>query len=304
MLSIVEQFVFTSFDDIGFASVYSECFPVELQHVIQSDLIARYWDTYQPPPDGFVGVYLYQVNERQTLFGWLYDEADDAFGRSHVPYFLIYFCDRRLDRRLLDDMMLLLERGPLEKIQRAAKPPELKQLVIDSVFNYTSQGLGVSVPRSIRLECYSHLKTASRLHFFTPPISTSGRASATMLDASLSRLMQHPWAFSARYYANFNTERLSTLFVRTRSLASKDAVPSAETRDRDRCDDIVVEQEMHRSPFLFLQAEILSVIAPIALFVVLMYVIAFAPLLRPMPAEIEVPSTKQSWQFAKSRHIS
>ncbi|OWY65846.1 hypothetical protein B7486_39740 [cyanobacterium TDX16] len=303
MLSTIEQFVFTSFDDIGFASVYSKRFPVELQHVIQSDLIARYWDTYQPPPDGFVGVYLHQVNDRQTLFGWLYDEAGDTFGRGHVPYFLIYFSDSRLERRLLDDMMWILERGPLQKIQRAAKPLELEQIVVDSVFNYTSQGLGVSVPRSIRLECYSHLRAGSRLHFFTPPIYTSGRTSATVLDVSLSRLMQRSLAFQARYYTNFNTKRLSTLFVRTRSLASKDAVSSVGARHQDRCDDIVVEQKTRRAPFLPLHVETLSIIAPIALFVVLMYVIAFAPLLRPLPSEIEAPSTKQS-QIGKSRYIS
>jgi len=35
------------------------------------------WDSYEPPKSGYRAVYLHQVTPDHSLFGWLYNDADD-----------------------------------------------------------------------------------------------------------------------------------------------------------------------------------------------------------------------------------
>ena len=168
MLSSVEQLIYTSFDDVGFTSAYSKGFPLSLESTIKSEIIDRYWDAYQPPPEGFTAVYLHQINRHETLFGWLYNECNDDRGRKHVPYFLIYYVKDLLEQSLLEEIITLLEKGPLQKTVRSVKPESLNSILVDASFISVSTSNGVDVPQDIRNICYIDLKSERLLHFFTP----------------------------------------------------------------------------------------------------------------------------------------
>ena len=168
MLSSVEQLIYTSFDDVGFTSAYSKGFPLSLESTIKSEIIDRYWDAYQPPPEGFTAVYLHQINRHETLFGWLYNEYNDAHGRKHVPYFLIYYVNDLLEQSLLEEIITLLEKGPLQKTVRSVKPESLNSISVDASFVSVSTSNGVDVPQDIRNICSINIKSKQLLHFFTP----------------------------------------------------------------------------------------------------------------------------------------
>jgi hypothetical protein len=71
---IVEQLIYSSFSQLGFKYIASANVPLGIQEVFYQHIVSQLWDTYNPPHRNFKGVYIYQIDSYNTLFGWLINQ--------------------------------------------------------------------------------------------------------------------------------------------------------------------------------------------------------------------------------------
>jgi predicted regulator of Ras-like GTPase activity (Roadblock/LC7/MglB family) len=165
----VEQLIYTSFRQSGFALLKSANIPEQVQQVFLSPLVQSHWDTYSPPKPPYRAVYLHQLplTTPGTLFGWLYHDGQDEFGRSDVPYFIAYYVPNRLQASQLSQILACLQQGPLECLDRLEPPPDaIQPLILQNVQDYSAARQGVELPAILRVESYHLLESQSLVNWF------------------------------------------------------------------------------------------------------------------------------------------
>ncbi len=164
----VGQLVYTSFPEVGFKTLASPDIPPDIQQVFLEQIVHEFWDAYNPPPTDYRAAYFYQVNEHQSLFGWLYNDLSDDLGRSHIPHFASYYWEGSLAIAHLDFILTCLEIGPITIIERLKRPTPLDKIIIPDFCNYPPARRGVRLSASVRKNSHHCLQQHQLLALFVP----------------------------------------------------------------------------------------------------------------------------------------
>lgn len=170
MRLLLSQLFYTTFPDTGFQILASPQVPKEIERVFSQQIIARYWNAYNPPPSGYQAAYLHQVTPEHTLLGWLYNDGADELGRSHVPYFVCYHLAQPLLDFELKCLFTCLQLGPLFLIDRHRPPETVPQFIVQDMDTYQSVRPGVSIPTSLQKQSLIALQECKSIDLFVPKI--------------------------------------------------------------------------------------------------------------------------------------
>jgi WD40 repeat protein len=163
---LIAQLVHTSFPVVGFRTVVSKDVPPEIQQAFIEQIVYQYWDSYNPPSAGYRAAYLYQLTPQQSLFGWLYNDGLDDFGRSDVPYFLCYYLAGKLQPFQLENICICLCTGPVRLIDRQNPPASLESLVMPDLWSYQPARTGVKIPQEMIEQSQIALQQGELLNLF------------------------------------------------------------------------------------------------------------------------------------------
>ncbi|ACK72678.1 Roadblock/LC7 family protein [Gloeothece citriformis PCC 7424] len=163
---LVEQLIYTSFSKIGFKCLASDQVPLAIKRAFSEQIVNEHWDTYDPPGAGFRAAYLHQFSGNQTLFGWLYNDGSDDFGRSNIPYFICYYLGESLTPFQLEKILNCLETGPVERVDRRYPPSNLENVLIPDFCLYETPMRGVSIISEIRKQANTNLKEKKLINLF------------------------------------------------------------------------------------------------------------------------------------------
>jgi predicted regulator of Ras-like GTPase activity (Roadblock/LC7/MglB family) len=167
MALVFEQLIYTSFSQTGFKLLVSQQISKQIEEFFLEKIVYQYWDTYNPPPEGYKAVYLHQLDRQQSLFGWLYNRGHDDLGRSDIPYFVCYSCDELLEPTHLNYIFNCLQKGPLVIVDCKSLPPiNLESITIANLWNYQSAAQGVEIPSELQQEQYLALEQNQLLNLF------------------------------------------------------------------------------------------------------------------------------------------
>lgn len=166
MSLIVEQLIYSSFSQLGFKYIASPNVPLAIQQVFYQNIVSQLWDTYNPPSKNFKGVYLYQIDPHNTLFGWLTNDGNDEFGRGDIPYFHCYYLQELLDSKQLVKILACLEAGPLKRISREASKISLDTVILADNYQSNAFELGIKLSKDIRLFSHRQLREEKLLQWF------------------------------------------------------------------------------------------------------------------------------------------
>jgi hypothetical protein len=136
--------IYTSLPGSGFGLQASQTIPSVAQEIFLEKIVDRLWDAYNPPEPGSCAIYLYQISLEEHLFGWLYCDGQDDFGRSHVPYFLAYYYRGALNFQQMETILTYLQFGP------ETLPTSLEPILAPNLWNYEPSRPGVRIPVSVR----------------------------------------------------------------------------------------------------------------------------------------------------------
>jgi hypothetical protein len=151
MALLVDQLVYTSFPEIGFKLLASGQISAQLQQFFLELVVDQCWNAYKPPPPGYQAAFLRQINPDNSFFGWLKSDINDDCERINVPYFLGYYCDRRLDAQHLNTIFNCLQKGPVSKITRHDLLfHSLNPVYIPDFEAYQSAEMGIKISSVIR----------------------------------------------------------------------------------------------------------------------------------------------------------
>ncbi len=166
---LLSQIVYTSFTATGFRTLASAEVPAEIQQAFIDRVVSKHWDSYTGQKPGYRAVYLYQVTPDQNLFGWLYNDGEDAIGRSDVPYFICYYlAEPLLFYFQLASIFNCLHKGPVALIDRHNLPATLETIVVRNSSNYQPARPGVAIPSIVRARSHIALKQGELLEVFVP----------------------------------------------------------------------------------------------------------------------------------------
>ncbi|QLE57665.1 WD40 repeat domain-containing protein [Nostoc sp. TCL26-01] len=160
------QLIHTSFPFVGFRTVASPHIPTEIQQTFLEKVVYQYWDSYNPPSPGYRAAYLHQVTLEHTLFGWLYNDGLDDFGRSDVPYFICYYLAGKLQPSHLENILICLCTGPVRLIDRHNIPDAIDSLVVPDLWSYQPAQNGVKIPSEIIEQSQHSLQQRKLLNLF------------------------------------------------------------------------------------------------------------------------------------------
>ncbi|YAF98397.1 MAG: WD40 repeat domain-containing protein [Nodularia sp. CChRGM 3473] len=179
---VLGQLIYTSFPVVGFRTLASTQVPPEIQQAFIQQVVYQYWDSYDPPSAGYRAAYLHQLTSEHNLFGWLYNDGIDDFGRSDVPYFVCYYLAGQLQPVQLENIFICLRTGPVTLINRQILPISLENLVAPDFSSYQPVREGVEIPREMIEQSQIALQQGELLHLFNcdpeekiPSISISQR---------------------------------------------------------------------------------------------------------------------------------
>ncbi|HEY9598768.1 MAG TPA: roadblock/LC7 domain-containing protein [Cyanophyceae cyanobacterium] len=162
------QLIYSSFPRVGFMCLASAEIPTKIRQAFMELVVYQYWDSYNPPKLGYRAVYLHQLTPEETLFGWLYNDGIDEFGRSNIPYFLCYYLEGLLETAQLETIFTCLHKGPLRLIERHAVHAALEKIVLPDLGRYQSARRGVSISSEVREQSYIALKQKKLLGLYVP----------------------------------------------------------------------------------------------------------------------------------------
>ena len=165
MSLLLGQLVYTSFFGVGFQCLSSSEITTEIQQAFIEHIVYRYWNSYNPPKTGYRAVYLYQISADQTLFGWLYNDAVDEWGRGNIPYFICYYLDQPLQPAQLK-VYTCLNTGPVALVERQNPPRSIEAVTIPDVNVYQPTAAGVAIPFNLQGQCQMALGKENLLDLF------------------------------------------------------------------------------------------------------------------------------------------
>lgn len=153
MSLLLGQLIYTSFAKLGFKALTSAEVPAEVCQTFVEEIVYQHWDSYNPPSSDYRAAYLYQISPDQTLFGWLYNDGIDDFGRSHVPYFVCYYLTESIQSVELKSIFTWLLKGPIEDVDRQNPPEEITSIELSDQ-HYQSPRPGVGIFSSVQEQAY------------------------------------------------------------------------------------------------------------------------------------------------------
>ncbi len=164
----VGQLLFTSFFGKGFQLVTSDKVPEEVKAAFRQHIVNKYWNTYFPLQNLGKAAYIHQISQEQTLFGWLFNDGVDEFGRSGIPYFISYYFAEKLSDFHLSSIFDYLEEGPLELVERQTPPLSLKGFELKGACMHPPIKKGVRFPKALRSFSLDLFANGSLLDFCLP----------------------------------------------------------------------------------------------------------------------------------------
>ncbi|WP_164928973.1 hypothetical protein [Gloeobacter violaceus] len=162
------QLVYTSVAGQGFQLFASAGVPPEVRRVFLEQVVERHWNPYELPQQGYRSVYLHQAGSGHQLFGWLYDDGGDEFGRGHVPYFLCYYLEDTLDATKLENVFTCLQRGPAAIDDRRCLPERIEAVPAPDLWSYRPERPGVMIPAQARTAGHRLLEEGHLVHLYIP----------------------------------------------------------------------------------------------------------------------------------------
>jgi predicted regulator of Ras-like GTPase activity (Roadblock/LC7/MglB family) len=189
MSLIVEQIIYSSFSQLGFKYIASANVPLGIQQVFYQQIVSQLWDTYNPPDTNFKGVYIYQIDSRSTLFGWLINDGKDEFGRADIPYFHCYYLQELLDSKQLVKILACLEAGPLKRISRSEAKISIDTVILADNYQANAFELGIKLSKDIRLFSHRQLREEKLIQWFISSKETKekGREHSTDTNSDDSK---------------------------------------------------------------------------------------------------------------------
>ncbi|MDJ0525341.1 MAG: roadblock/LC7 domain-containing protein [Microcystis sp. M53600_WE12] len=175
MSLLVEQLIYSSFSQLGFKYIASVNVPLGIQQFFYQHIVSQLWDTYNPPDRKFKGVYIYQIDFHNTLFGWLINDGKDEFDRGDIPYFHCYYLQELLDSKQLFKILACLEAGPLKRIARDDAKISLEPLTLADNYQANAFELGIKLSKDIRLFSQRQLREGKPLQWFISSKETKER---------------------------------------------------------------------------------------------------------------------------------
>ena len=176
----LNQLVYTSFTDAGFALLASEQVPLHIQQTFLKQVVYRYWNGYEGESPGYRAAYLLQVTPEHCLFGWLYHDEWDEIARSHIPYFICYHLTEPLYALRIEKVCACLQKGPVGLVDRHSFSTSLEPLIIKDVSSYQEARPGVVIPWEARQQIHTNLKLAKLTDLFI-----LGKEQESVIDLSL-----------------------------------------------------------------------------------------------------------------------
>jgi hypothetical protein len=168
---LLEQFLYTSFSNVGFQLLASQGINDLVQQELLSKIVQQHWDHYNPPSRHYRAIYLHQTSPQGCLFGWLYNIGQDDLDRHHTPYFVGHYLPSiSLNSTLLELIFAFLTKGP------AFNP--IANLDLQTTKNLQRQNLpdlwfyqplrpGLMVSDTERHRCHAALLEGQRATMFT-----------------------------------------------------------------------------------------------------------------------------------------
>jgi hypothetical protein len=168
---LLEQFLYTSFSDVGFQLLASQGISDLVQQDLLVNIVQRHWDHYNPPPRHYRAVYLHQTSLQGCLFGWLYNIGQDDLDRHHTPYFIgHYLSSISLNSTLLELIFAFLTKGPafnpLNDLNLETTTTLQRQNLPDLWF-YQPLRAGLMVSDTERNKCHAAIREGQRATMFT-----------------------------------------------------------------------------------------------------------------------------------------
>lgn len=187
MSQLFGQLIYTSFAGVGFTVLKSAEVPPEVQQVFLQQIVYQYWDAYAPPSAGYQAVYLHQISSDQTLFGWLYNDGFDDFGRAHVPYFVCYYFAGKLQPSLLKNIFDCLQNGTVSQIDREVLPDFIENIFITDFNKYIPVRHGVAISSEVREQSNFALLQRDLLNLFISNHAEIKFVKTTQIPQALSK---------------------------------------------------------------------------------------------------------------------
>jgi hypothetical protein len=166
MTILLGQILFTNFTGSGFQFIVSPSVPDITEPIFREQIVDARWDLHSPPPSEWRAAYMVQLEPSKTIFGWVYHDGRDEYGRDHVPYFLAYYLNLTLDRVVLDLIIAFLGKGPGSVPSRQTLPKQLDDITAPELWSYLPQRPGVVMDSATRENAHKSLLQGRSVDLF------------------------------------------------------------------------------------------------------------------------------------------
>lgn len=165
----LEILLYTSFNRVGFTLLTSRGVPKQISQAFLSRIVQQHWDAYHPLPYKERAAYLYQLSQQHVVFGWLYPDAQDEFGRANVPYFIAHYLAAPMSVELLMALWICIKKGPIVYPERNGDVPSssLEPLIIQDVHQYIPTRPGAAIAPQLWEQSYQRLKQKELITLFS-----------------------------------------------------------------------------------------------------------------------------------------
>jgi predicted regulator of Ras-like GTPase activity (Roadblock/LC7/MglB family) len=165
----LEMLLYTSFNRVGFTLLTSRGVPKQISQAFLSRIVQQHWDAYHPLPYKERAAYLYQLSQQHVIFGWLYPDGQDEFGRANVPYFIAHYLAAPMSAELLMALWICIKKGPIVYPERDGEVPSssLEPLIIQDVHQYIPTRPGAAIAPQLWEQSYQRLKMKELITVFS-----------------------------------------------------------------------------------------------------------------------------------------
>ncbi len=160
------QILYTSFTGSGYKCIASPSVPGIVEQIFREKIVEARWIIHSPPPREWRAAYILQLEPSKTIFGWVYHDGRDEYGRDNVPYFFAYYLNLFLDRVVLDLILAFLGKGPGTVPSREFLPTPFDDMAAPELWSYVPQRPGVFIDIPARENAHSSLQQRRSIDLF------------------------------------------------------------------------------------------------------------------------------------------
>ncbi|WP_017315476.1 hypothetical protein [Mastigocladopsis repens] len=164
----LNQLIYTSFTDVGFALLTSEQVPLQIQQTFLKQIVYQHWNAFERENQSYRAAYLFQVTLEHCLFGWLYNNEWDDIDRTHIPYFICYHLTEPLYALAIEKVCACLQKGPVKLVDRHSFSNSVEPLTLKDVSSYQEAKPGVLISWETRQQIHTNLKQGILTNLFIP----------------------------------------------------------------------------------------------------------------------------------------